>query len=239
MRSLFRLGAAVSAIVLLQAGGVAAQTAPQKDLTIVSWGGSYTRSQMLAYVKPFRRRIGEWVAMETYNGGLDEIREQVETENVVWDVVDFELSDLIRGCREGLLEKIDHGKLAAGGDGTPAAEDFIPGALTECGVGQMVWATVVGYDGSRFEGDRPAGLADFFDVKKFPGKRGLRRDPQGGHGMGADGGRGRSGRGLRHAGNRGRPGTGVRRPWTGSERASCGGHRDRSRFSSWIRAKSP
>ena len=178
MRSLFRLGAAVSAIVLLQAGGAVAQTAPQKDLTIVSWGGSYTRSQMLAYVKPFRRRSGEWVAMETYNGGLDEIREQVDTENVVWDVVDFELSDLIRGCREGLLEKIDHGKLAAGGDGTPAAEDFIPGALTECGVGQMVWATVVGYDGSRFEGDRPAGLADFFDVKKFPGKRGLRRDPR-------------------------------------------------------------
>ena len=178
MRSLFRLGAAVSAIVLLQAGGAVAQTAPQKDLTIVSWGGSYTRSQMLAYVKPFRRRSGEWVAMETYNGGLDEIREQVDTENVVWDVVDFELSDLIRGCREGLLEKIDHGKLAAGGDGTPAAEDFIPGALTECGVGQMIWATVVGYDGSRFEGDRPVGLADFFDVKKFPGKRGLRRDPR-------------------------------------------------------------
>ena len=179
MRSLFRLGVAVSAIVLLQAGGAVAQAAgPQKALTIVSWGGSYTRSQMLAYVKPFRRRSGEWVAMETYNGGLDEIREQVDTENVVWDVVDFELSDLIRGCREGLLEKIDHGKLAAGGDGTPAAEDFIPGALTECGVGQMVWATVVGYDGSRFEGDRPARLADFFDVKKFPGKRGLRRDPR-------------------------------------------------------------
>ena len=178
MRPLFRLGVAVSALVLLQAGGTVAQAAPQKALTIVSWGGSYTRSQMLAYVKPYRRRSGEWVAMETYNGGLDEIREQVETENVVWDVVDFELSDLIRGCREGLLEKIDHGKLAAGSDGTPAGEDFIPGALTECGVGQMVWATVVGYDGSRFEGDRPARLADFFDVKKFPGKRGLRRDPR-------------------------------------------------------------
>ena len=178
MRPLFRLGVAVSALVLLQAGGTVAQAAPQKTLTIVSWGGSYTRSQMRAYVKPYRRRSGEWVAMETYNGGLDEIREQVETENVVWDVVDFELSDLIRGCREGLLEKIDHGKLAAGSDGTPAGEDFIPGALTECGVGQMVWATVVGYDGSRFEGDRPARLADFFDVKKFPGKRGLRRDPR-------------------------------------------------------------
>ena len=68
--------------------------------------------------------------METYNGGLKEIREQVETENVVWDVVDFELSDLIRGCREGLLETIDHGTLPPGDDGTPAADDFIPGAFT-------------------------------------------------------------------------------------------------------------
>ena len=178
MHSLLRLGPACLAIALLHASGAAAHESSLKDLTVVSWGGSYTRSQMLAYVKPFRRRSGEWVAMETYNGGLDEIREQVETENVVWDVVDFELSDLIRGCREGLLEKLDHGTLLAGDDGTPAAEDFIPGALTECGVGQMVWATVVGYDASRFEGDRPDGLADFFDTQKFPGNRGLRRDPR-------------------------------------------------------------
>ena len=178
MHSFLRLGAAGLAIALLPVTGAVAQAPVQKDLTVVSWGGDYTRSQMLAYVKPFRRRSGEWVAMETYEGGLDEIREQVETENVVWDVVDFELSDLVRGCREGLLEKIDHGALAVGAGGKPAAEDFIPGALTECGVGQMVWATVVAYDGSRIEGDRPAALADFFDLRKYPGKRGLRRDPR-------------------------------------------------------------
>ena len=178
MHSSIRLGATCLAIALLQASGVAAHDSSQKDLTVVSWGGSYTRSQMLAYVKPFRSRSGEWVSMETYNGGLDEIREQVETENVVWDVVDFELSDLIRGCREGLLEKVDHGALGAGDNGVSATHDFIPGALTECGVGQMVWATVVAYDTARFDGERPAGLADFFDVKKFPGNRGLRRDPR-------------------------------------------------------------
>jgi putative spermidine/putrescine transport system substrate-binding protein len=159
-------------------GALAHESPPQKDLTVVSWGGAYTRSQMLAYVKPFRLRSGEWVSMETYNGGLDEIREQIETENVVWDVVDFELSDLLRGCSEGLLEKIDLGRLPAAVNGTPAAEDFIPGALTECGVGQMVWATVVAYDGSGFDDEAPGTLADFFDVAKFPGKRGLRRDPR-------------------------------------------------------------
>ena len=173
-----RLGATCLAIALLQASGVAAHESSGKDLTIVSWGGSYTRSQMLAYVKPYRLRSGEWVAMETYNGGLDQIREQVETENVVWDVVDFEQSDLIQGCREGLLEQIDHGGLEAGDNGVAAEHDFIPGALTECGVGQMVWATVLAYDAAGFGDEHPQRLVDFFDVKKFPGMRGLRRDPR-------------------------------------------------------------
>ena len=174
MRSISGVVASGWAVALLASTPAVAQ----KDLTIVSWGGTYTRSQMLAFVKPFRQEIGEWVAMETYNGGLEEIRGQVETENVVWDVVDLELSDLIQGCREGLLEKIDPGILPAGDDGTPAAEDFIAGALHECGIGQTIWSTVIAFDNKRFGGDRPAGLADFFDVKKFPGKRGLRRDPR-------------------------------------------------------------
>ena len=178
MRSFILAGSISLAIALVQSNGAAAQTSLQKDLTVVSWGGSYTRSQMLAYVKPFREKSNEWVVMETYNGGLKEIREQVETENVVWDVVDFELSDLVRGCREGLLEKIDHSTLPAGDDGASAKEDFIPGAFTECGIGQSVWATVVAYDNNSVGADRPTQLADFFNVVKFPGKRGLRRDPR-------------------------------------------------------------
>ena len=177
MNSCYRMVLIGLAIALLAGGPARAQTAPQKALTVVSWGGTYTRSQMLAYVKPYRGARGEWVSMETYNGGLEEIRAQVETENVVWDLVDFELSDLIRGCREGLLEKLDHSALPAGDDGTPASQDFIPGALTECGIGQTVWATVVAYNNKSFA-DRPMKLADFFNVKKFPGKRGVRRDPR-------------------------------------------------------------
>ena len=166
------------AAALLAPGSATAQDMPQKDLTVVSWGGSYTRSQMLAYINPYRELRGEWVWMKTYNGGLDEIREQVETANVVWDVVDFEQSDLIRGCREGLLEKIDHSNLPAGDDGTPASEDFIAGAFTECGVAQTVWATVVAYDKEAVGESPPTKLADFFDVRKYPGNRGLRRDPR-------------------------------------------------------------
>ena len=75
----FALAGISLAIALVQSNGATAQASPQKDLTVVSWGGSYTRSQMLAYVKPFREKINEWVVMETYNGGLEELREQVKT----------------------------------------------------------------------------------------------------------------------------------------------------------------
>ncbi len=178
MKKLGQLAVAGLTISLASLGAPGALAGPQKALTVVSWGGSYTRSQMLAYVIPYREKAGEWVAMETYNGGLEEIRQQIDTANVEWDVVDFELADLVRACREGLLEKIDHGTLPPGEDGTPAEDDFIPGAFTECGVGQTVWATVVAYNSDRFGAERPATIADFFDVKRFPGNRGLRRDPR-------------------------------------------------------------
>jgi putative spermidine/putrescine transport system substrate-binding protein len=113
-----------------------------------------------------------------YEGGLDEIRSQVRSLNIKWDVVDLELSDAMRGCREGLLETIDPDELAPAPDGTPAKQDFIPGALTKCAVGTVIWSTVVAYDKTRFRGDKPKRLEDFFDLERFPGKRGLRYTPK-------------------------------------------------------------
>lgn len=168
------LGATLASFMPLAAG---AQTV-SKELVVVSWGGDYTRSQMLAFVNPFREKSGEWVNMITYGGGLDDIREQVRSANVTWDLVDFEQSDLLRGCEEGLLAKIDHSILPPGADGTPAADDFINGALTECGIGQSVYGTVVAFDAERVGDTPPSKLADFFDVRRFPGKRGMRRDPR-------------------------------------------------------------
>ncbi len=178
MRTLIKSAAFGAAAIFIGLAPQSIEAASQKELTIVSWGGDYTRSQMLAYVKPFRDVIGEYVAMERYNGGLKEISEQVESANVTWDVVDFESSDLLKACKDGLLEKIDHGALPAGADGAKADQDFIPGALTECGVGQTVWSTVVAYANDRVGSAAPTTIKDFFDLQKYPGRRGLRRDPR-------------------------------------------------------------
>ncbi len=150
------------------------------ELTIVSWGGSYTKSQMLAYVRPFRQDTAIRTDVLDYNGGLWEIREQVDSYNVTWDIVDLMQSDVIRGCDEGLLEKIDPAILAPASDGTPAEQDFIPGSLHECGVGTVIWSTVVAFDAENYPSveQRPETIRDFFDIDKFPGMRGLQNTPR-------------------------------------------------------------
>ena len=153
--------------------------AAHTDLTVVNWGGAAARAHMLALVRPFETFKGVEVNMEHYGGDMNDIRNQVEAANVKWDVVDFEYSDLIQLCEEGYLEPIDHATLPDGDDGTPAAEDFIADALPECAVGSIVWATVYAYSKIEFPADPPSTIADFFDVQKYPGKRGLRRDPRG------------------------------------------------------------
>ena len=165
-------------LLLSAAATSVAFAATADDLTVVSWGGAYTRSQVKAYHEPWVKKTGIKINSEDYNGGLAQVKAQVESGNVTWDLVDVELSDAVRGCDEGLLETIDHGMLPPGDNGMKATDDFIPGTLTECAVGQIVWSTVYAYDSSKFTGKKPATIADFFDTKNFPGKRGMRKNPK-------------------------------------------------------------
>ena len=169
-----KLSLVVAALAVFGSGSVHAQ----QTLTVVSWGGAYTHSQVKAYHEPFMAKTGVKISSEDYNGGLAQVKAQVESGNVTWDVVDLELSDAIRGCDEGLLEKFDHSILPPAPDGTPATRDFIPGTLTECAVGEIVWSTVVAFDREKFPEEWPRSIRDFFNLERFPGKRGLRKTPR-------------------------------------------------------------
>ena len=169
-----------AAIATALAGSLlAAPALGHTDLTVVNWGGAAARAHMLALVRPFEELHGLTINMMHYGGDVNDVRAQVEAANVKWDVVDFEYSDLITLCEEGYLERIDHRTLPPGDDGTPAAEDFIDGALRDCAVGSIVWATVYAYSKTAFPEDPPSTIGDFFDAEGYPGKRGLRRDPRG------------------------------------------------------------
>ncbi|MEM7439079.1 MAG: ABC transporter substrate-binding protein [Pseudomonadota bacterium] len=162
-------GAAAAALV--------AGAATARDLTVVSWGGAYTKSQVEAYHKPWIAKTGNKIVSEDYSGGLAEVKAQVDAGNVTWDIIDLELADAVRGCDEGLFEEIDPAILPAGADGSAATDDFIPGAITECAVANIVWSTVFAYDTAKMP-EGPKTIADFYDLEKFPGKRGMRKTPK-------------------------------------------------------------
>jgi len=150
-----------------------------KALTVVSWGGAFTKSQVEAYHKPFIAKTGTDIVSEDFSGGLAEIKAQVESGNVTWDLVSLDKPDIVRGCAEGLLEPFNADLLTVGADGTPAKDDFVQGAIHECAVASIVVSTILAYDETRFKGEAPAALSDLFDLKKYPGRRALQKQPQG------------------------------------------------------------
>ncbi len=169
---------ALAGAILLALAAPVQQARGEDSLNVVSWDGAYLRSQILGFIRPYEEATGKRVDIIQYDGGIDELRQQVRSWNVTWDVVDLELFDAIRACNEGLLEPLDAQGLPAAPDGTPASEDFIELDPAGCGVGNVVSATAIGYRADRFK--RPPGaLEDFFDLASYPGRRGLRRSPMG------------------------------------------------------------
>lgn len=154
--------------------------AAQADVTVMSWGGSYGAAQTEAHVKPFAEKTGIKTTMVDADDPGAPVKAMVEAGNVTVDVASLEVAQVIRMCDEGLLESIDPAILPAGADGTPATEDFFEGGLSECGVATDMWANIFAYDTTKFpEGAAPTSIADFFDLEKFPGKRGIRKAPKG------------------------------------------------------------
>lgn len=162
------------AAIAIAAGGLSVPVFAAEAITVVSWGGAYTEAQKKAFYEPFTKATGIAVNSVDYNGGLGQIKAQVEARNVTWDVVVGEKALAETGCFDNILEKQDAGGLPAATDGTAASEDFVEGTLSDCGIGSVIWSTSMAYNTSKLA-DGPKTIADFFDLEKFPGKRGLRK----------------------------------------------------------------
>ena len=179
LRDIARRPVLTTTLVLLAVAAAGPfQTAAAQSITAVSWGGSFGRAVHEGVNIPFMEATGIRVMVEDYNGGLAQIRAQVDIGNIHWDIVDLVMADAVRGCDEGLLEPIDFSSLPPGPDGTPAEEDFAAEGQTECGVGQVFASTVYAYNADNIQGVKPTTMADFFDLETFPGQRGMRRVPQ-------------------------------------------------------------
>jgi len=151
------------------------------EMTIVSWGGAYSASQLKAYHEPYSANTGTTIINdESSSDAVAKLRAMNEANNLTWDLVDVEAADAMRLCDEGLALEFDPDTLlAAAPDGTPASVDFGDMLVNECFIPQIVFSTTFGYrtdlvpDGV----EPPTGACDVFDLEKYPGKRALAKKP--------------------------------------------------------------
>lgn len=147
-----------------------AARAQGRDLTVVSWGGAYQDAQREVFFRPFQQQTRNRLLEETWDGGIGVLRSRIASGANTWDVVQVESEELLIGADEGLFEPMDWA--AIGG-----RDAYIPEAYSEHGVGAILYSFIMAYDRARMA-QGPANWADFFDTRRFPGKRGLRKGPK-------------------------------------------------------------
>ena len=142
-------------------------------VTVASWGGAYTESQKLGYGDPTAKALGIEINWVDYSGGLSEVKAQAEAGAINWDIMDVFAFDTINGCDEGIFVEFDFDKdFPAAPDGTPASEDFFTKMPSKCAVGNILYSWNYAYNSENVKGT-PTTIKDFFNTKKFPGKRAI------------------------------------------------------------------
>ncbi len=150
-----------------------------QEMTIVSWGGAYTKSQINAYHTPYSEMTGVTIINDDSAAeAVAKLRAMNEAGNVTWDVVDVVAADAIRLCDEGLAMEIDPDtQLADAPDGTKASEDFGDLIVSDCFIPQIVYSTTFGYRTDMVGDTPPTDVCAVFDTATYPGKRSLEKRP--------------------------------------------------------------
>ena len=149
---------------LLGAGATAA-----RDLMIVGFGGGFQDNARAALFQGYETATGVKVKDDVYNGEMAKVYSMVKAGDVTYDVIMVEAPELVRGCEDGIFEKIDWAVVKK--------DKFIPGGTSACGAGAVLWGVSLFYDPTKIK-DGPDTYAKLWDVKTYPGKRLLRSTPK-------------------------------------------------------------
>lgn len=148
-----------------------AARAQTRQIVVSDPGGPYTTAYREAFYDPFEKATGiKVVSVARESQPVAQFAAMVQTKNYVWDVTTLTLSaDIPYLEAKGLLEPI----------GLKASDypDIMSEAITPNWLGVDVYSTVLAYRADKFKDNGPKSWADFWDVKKFPGRRCLRRSP--------------------------------------------------------------
>ena len=139
------------------------------SIVFVGWGGALQKSYDAHVLQPIARKLGVQL-INAYGPDLAKLKAQVLVNKVEWDFLSTTGAMAMAGGREGLFEKIDYSIVTnADALSVPKAEFALPW--------YVYWGGIA-YDPKRHPpGKFPTTWAEFWDVKRFPGRRGLRNRP--------------------------------------------------------------
>lgn len=133
-------------------------------LTLSSWGGVYQQGQVDAASKPFAAASGATM-LDDGPTEYAKVKAQVDSKQVTWDIVDSDIIWAEMQCGEdGLFMDLDTDIV----DVSKVPADLVG----QCYVPAMQYGYVIMYNADKYK-TAPTGWDDFFDTKKFPGKRGI------------------------------------------------------------------
>lgn len=138
------------------------------DVVLCNWGGDAIKAMTEAFVVPYEKATGGKMVLDGSGPANGKVRAMVEAKHVIWDLCDSGVAGIGELGPRGLLEPIDYNVV----DRTRILPEF----GYEFGVVNYMFSSVMAWD-TKVVKTTPT-PADFFDLKKFPGKRMIRKDSQ-------------------------------------------------------------
>jgi putative spermidine/putrescine transport system substrate-binding protein len=151
---------ALAGVLSLACGGLQAQ----ERVSFAGYGGEPQKVQAKAFFEPAAKELGISVLQDSH-GGYAKIKAQVMSGSPGYDLVALGCAEAARAAKEGLLEPLDYSLI-------PNANDVDQRLRAPHHVGEWTFSTVLAWNTKTVK-TPPKTWAEFWDVKKFPGKRAL------------------------------------------------------------------
>jgi putative spermidine/putrescine transport system substrate-binding protein len=132
------------------------------EVRVTSSGGAFAEAERVAYWEPFEQVCGiKVVPVEGF--GTTQVKAQIDSGNVEWDVVSFDRSNVLNLLAQGdYFEPIDY---------THVDTEHTPEVYRhDYSLGHVAIGTVINYRTDAFA-TAPQSYADFWNLEAFPGPR--------------------------------------------------------------------
>jgi putative spermidine/putrescine transport system substrate-binding protein len=140
-------------------------SAADHELVLVNWGGDAIKAYDQAYGQPFLKETGISVKEDGAGPTEGAIAAQFKSGRPTWDLVDADPFSAISLGKQGMIEPIDYTIVDK--------SKMRPGFGWDYAASTYFFSYVIAYDAKKFGANPPKTMADFFDIKTYPGKRSM------------------------------------------------------------------